>query len=127
MCRQFGTVLVVLYTATPTKGWENHMSIIGERVRRERIRRQLPQAEAGVLFGISQPSFHRWESGATKPDAEHFAKLGDFLGCTVDEVWAMVFEEAPPVELDRLAATVAVLAADVARLSRQVRSLLNIQ
>ena len=99
------------------------MSVLGEQLRRERTRRGMRQQEAAALFGVSQPSYHRWEAGTNHPDAQFFRLLAEFLGCTIDEVWSMVFREEPPASLGQIKTQVDELRAQIAELRAAIADL----
>lgn len=77
-------------------------SELGERLRRERVRRRETQDQTATRFKVSQPSYHRWESGETNPNDKHFGEIANFLGCKTDEVWKMVYQGVEPTSLDGL-------------------------
>jgi transcriptional regulator with XRE-family HTH domain len=97
---------------------------LGERLRRERTRRRERQIDAASRFKISQPSYHRWESGANDPDDAQFAEVANYLGIKVDEVWELVHGESPdPTSLEGLRNQVAGLERDIDDLRTLVREL----
>ena len=92
------------------------MSQLGEALRRERQRRSEKQRDTARRFGVSQPSYHRWESGASVPADEQRQAIANFLGVTVQELWEMIHRSASPTTLDGLQAEVAELKRDIADL-----------
>ncbi len=99
------------------------MSKLGELLRRERTRRGERQVDAAARFGISQASYHRWESGENRPSDEQFATVGNFLGLHVDDVWKLVHHGEEPTSLDATRQEVAELKRDVADLRAVVAEL----
>lgn len=73
---------------------------LGERLRRERLRRRELQNVTADRFGISQPNYSRWESGEYRVGQSHFAEVAEFLGLKIEEVWTMANGETPPTSLD---------------------------
>lgn len=98
------------------------MSELGERLRRERVRRGDRQMDVAARMGISQPSYHRWEVGENYPDDRQFAKVAGYLGCTTEEVWRMVHGDEAPASLSRVQDDVEALRRDVEDL-RELRRL----
>lgn len=90
------------------------MSIeLGEMLRRERIRRKERQRDTAARFGVSQPSYAKWESG-TRPDDSRLADIASFLGLQLEEVWRMTHGASKaPATLDELRARMADLERDV--------------
>lgn len=65
---------------------------LGTRLREERRERGESQRTTAPRFGISQPGYARWESGENNPDDSQYDAVASFLGCDVDEVWAMIHD-----------------------------------
>ena len=80
------------------------MTYFGEALRRERHRRNEKQRDTARRFKVSQPSYHRWESGASVPADEHRHAVAEFLGVTVQDVWEMIHDKAPPATVEALQA-----------------------
>lgn len=76
-----------------------------------------------MRFDVSQPSYHRWESGESVPADEHRHEVAEFLGITVQEVWEMIHEKAPPTSLEALQAEVAELKRDIGDLKVQFQAI----
>lgn len=66
------------------------VSTLGEALRRERQRRGELQRDAAERFGVSQPSYHRWEAGDSAPADESRHAIAEYLGITVQEVWELL-------------------------------------
>jgi len=99
---------------------------LGEALRRERTRRKERQADAATRFGVSQPSYHRWESGENRPDDAQFADVARYLGMTVAEVWELVHgADAAPVSLEALRGQVAAVERDLADVREMVRRIVS--
>jgi transcriptional regulator with XRE-family HTH domain len=96
---------------------------LGERLRRERLRRKERQEETADRFGVSQPNYSRWENGEYKVSQGHFAEVAEFLGVTVAEVWTMVNSEEPPTSLEIVRQEVEALKRDVTDLRSQIGAL----
>ncbi|MBE6144128.1 MAG: helix-turn-helix transcriptional regulator [Firmicutes bacterium] len=56
--------------------------LIGERIKQERIKRGLTQAELGNLLGVSKVSICGYETGARTPTVDTFLRLIDILSLT---------------------------------------------
>lgn len=63
---------------------------IGSLLRAERAKRAETQATAAARFGITQPSYGRWEAGRHDPSDEHFDTIASYLGVEVGAVWQAV-------------------------------------
>lgn len=101
-------------------------SELGELLRRERTRRSERQVDTAARFGITQPSYHRWERGDSRPDDAHFAEVARFLGIKVDEVWQLVHGASPePTSLNQLREQVDGLQRDIDDLRTLVRELMH--
>jgi|GEM_PF-5638555 len=92
---------------------------VGEALRRERLRRGENQRQAATRFGVSQPSFYRWESGDTVPSDEHRREIAAYLGLSGDDFFKLLHREEP-VSFTSLEARVHDLERDV----RELRSAL---
>lgn len=90
---------------------------LGERIRRERRRRDERQVDTAARFGVSQATLHRWESGVNKPDVSQFAAVADYLGMSVDEVYFLAMEAPKPSTLTGLQSEVDTLRRDLAVLA----------
>lgn len=97
---------------------------LGERLRRERTRRDERQIDAANRFGISQPSYYRWESGEARPDDSQFELIGRYIGVPVDEVWELLHgEKAEPPSLTGLREQIGSVERDVADLKATINEL----
>lgn len=86
---------------------------LGEMLRRERMRRKERQRDTCARFGVSQPSYAKWESG-TRPDDSRLADIASFLGLQLEEVWRMTHGESKaPATLDELRVKMADLERDI--------------
>ena len=99
------------------------MSAFGEALRRERSRRKERQRDTAARFGVSQPSYHRWESGENLPDDELRQKVAEYLGITVGEVWELMHNESAPASLEALHQDIADLQRDIADIREQLRAM----
>jgi transcriptional regulator with XRE-family HTH domain len=96
---------------------------LGERLRRERLRRKERQEETAERFGVSQPNYSRWENGEYRVSQGHFAKVAEFLGLTVAEVWTMANSEEPPTSLEMVRQEIDALKRDISDLRGQIGTL----
>jgi len=98
-------------------------SRLGERLRRERLRRNELQAPAAARFNVTQPSYSRWESGKIFPDEKHYSDIAQYLGLTVEEVWSLMNDGDPrPISLDSLKSEIADLKRDIVDLRKQLET-----
>jgi len=101
------------------------MSQLGEALRRERQRRGEKQRDTARRFEVSQPSYHRWESGVSSPSDEHRYAVAEFLGVTVQELWEMIHHEAPPASLEALQGEVAAIKRDIEDLKVMLQTIVE--
>lgn len=87
------------------------MSELGSSLLTVRTTRGETQAEVARLFGITQPSYHRWEAGTNNPDARHFADIAKYLQVDVGQVWTLV--HSPVEQTETLADQVGALEAAI--------------
>ncbi|WP_116996284.1 helix-turn-helix domain-containing protein [Desertimonas flava] len=100
---------------------------LGERLRRERLRRKERQIDTAERFGIHQASYARWETGHNRPDDDRFAVIADYLGLEIEEVWSLVHKDAPePTSLDGLNRRVDEMARDIADLRSLIGELRSV-
>ncbi|MGI9606786.1 MAG: helix-turn-helix transcriptional regulator [Acidimicrobiales bacterium] len=92
----------------------------GEALQRERRRRGENQRETAERFGVSQPSYHRWERGDSHPDDKHKHAIAEFLGITVQDVWELQHNATDPLSFTLLNDRVSALERDVEDLKRQL-------
>ncbi len=71
-------------------------SELGQRLHEERLRRREPEAAAATFFGVSQASYHRWESGQHEPKPQRYRALADYLGTDVADVATTIRGESGP-------------------------------
>ncbi|MBB5371653.1 MULTISPECIES: helix-turn-helix transcriptional regulator [unclassified Janthinobacterium] len=65
-------------------------------LKKHRLLAGLTQAEVAIAMGIAQPSYQRWETGATKIPKNSIRKLAKVLGTTIAEI------EGTPLPFDYL-------------------------
>ena len=82
------------------------MSELGERIRRERLRRGERQIDTAERFDVSQATLHRWEAGLNRPDVERLAAVADYLGMKVDEIYHLAMDTPMPISLTNVQAEV---------------------
>ncbi len=86
----------------------------GARLREARRRRGETQTDAAARFGVTQPSYSRWELGQSSPSVEQFDALAGFLGMTPDEFDRLLQGTIDPLDAVR---------AELAELQREVAEL----
>jgi len=101
------------------------MNSLGEALRRERQRRSELQRDAASRFGVSQPSYHRWESGESVPADESRQAVAEYLGMTIQEVWELIYDTAPPISLESVQQDVAEIRRELADLKRKIDELVT--
>jgi transcriptional regulator with XRE-family HTH domain len=60
-----------------------------------RKRHQHRQVDAAAHFGVGQSSYARWELGDAVPDVRHYARMADYLGVTIADVWTALNARHP--------------------------------
>jgi transcriptional regulator with XRE-family HTH domain len=81
---------------------------IGERIKRQRLRRGYTQTELAERSGVKQSLISRLEGGTRdNPSADVLRRLATTLGCTTDYLVGMHEDEQPEL----LAAAVALVGA----------------
>lgn len=88
-------------------------TMLAEALRRERVRRHERQEDTAARFGISQPSYWRWEAGKGLPNDRFFAAVADFLGMTTEEVWQLAYGDEKPQSLSNLTEMISGLQRDI--------------
>lgn len=63
--------------------------LVGQRIRRRRIKRQKRQVELANLLYVSQSKVSRWESGLSEPDHYERQALAHVLGGSPGDYHAM--------------------------------------
>ena len=59
---------------------------IKDRLKCERIRKDLNQTELAKLLNVSKQTVSNWENGNRIPDTLTLSKLADFFNCSVDYI-----------------------------------------
>jgi len=62
------------------------MSVIGEQIKKYRIRKKYTQENLGSMIGVTTQAVSKWERGGT-PDAEILPQLADALGVSIDALF----------------------------------------
>lgn len=62
------------------------MSVIGEQIKKYRIKKGITQEQLGQLIGVTTQGVSRWERGGT-PDAEILPRLSEVLGVSIDSLF----------------------------------------
>lgn len=72
-----------------------------EQLKQQRTIRNENQTVAGRRFGVTQPTFARWERGMT-PNDSMVPHLAHFLGVTTADVWQLVHSTIRPTSRQAL-------------------------
>jgi len=59
---------------------------IKDRLKYERLRKDLNQTEMAKLLNVSKQTVSNWENGNRIPDTLTLSKLADFFNCSVDYI-----------------------------------------
>lgn len=62
------------------------MSMIGTKLARLRKQKGLSQDEVATRLQVSQPAYHKWESGLSKPTNENILKICEVFEIDVEEL-----------------------------------------
>ncbi len=62
------------------------MAEIRDRLKCERLRKDLNQTELAKLLNVSKQTVSNWENGNRIPDTLTLSKLADFFNCSVDYI-----------------------------------------
>lgn len=101
-------------TTRSTLPWSDALAA---RLREARRRRDETQTEAAARFGITQPSYSRWELGQSSPSEQHLDALASFLGMAPDDLDRLLGREADGDDpLEAVRAELAALQREVAEL-----------
>ena len=57
------------------------------RIRELRIKKNLTQTEIANVTNVGQSAVAAWESGKSRPRAEHLPILAKILECSIDELF----------------------------------------
>ncbi len=78
--------------------------LIGENIRRIRLKRNLTQEEMAAHLGISFQSVSKWERGDGYPDITMLPALANYFGISVDELLGMneIAKKAQYNEINRM-------------------------
>lgn len=58
--------------------------IIGERIKKERLEKDLNQPELAKKLSVAKGTVSNWENGYRSPDSEMLSKLANFFNVTTD-------------------------------------------
>lgn len=108
---------------TTRKGKPTMSTPLGEALRRERRSRGMTQADMSNRLEITQPAYHRWESGKANPSDAYWTELADFLGLDMDSFVALMRDVEPPTTQRELVDRVARLERALQDLHQQFREL----
>ncbi|EJP6472774.1 helix-turn-helix transcriptional regulator [Clostridium sporogenes] len=62
------------------------MAEIKDRLKYERLRKDLNQTELSKILNVSKQTVSNWENGNRIPDTLTLSKLADFYNCSVDYI-----------------------------------------
>ncbi|ACA57239.1 helix-turn-helix transcriptional regulator [Clostridium botulinum] len=62
------------------------MAEIKDRLKYERLRKDLNQTELAKILNVSKQTVSNWENGNRIPDTLTLSKLADFFNCSVDYI-----------------------------------------
>lgn len=65
-------------------------SVVGERIRKLREKKNMTQTELAEILGVSRQAVNNYETGDAKPGDELRVKLCQILGCDIVKLF---FEE----------------------------------
>lgn len=97
-----------------------------EALRRERVRRGENQRQTAARFGVSQPSYFRWETGDTLPRDQHWSQVAGFLGMSVDDLYFLIHDEEPPSSHTNLDERMSALERDIVDIKEQFDQLIRV-
>lgn len=60
------------------------MAEIKNKIRTERLKKELNQTELAKILNVSKQTVSNWENGNRIPDTLTLSKLADFFSCSVD-------------------------------------------
>ncbi len=60
---------------------------VAENLKKYRLNKQLTQAEASEILGVSTKSISKWECGLTLPDASMLPKIAKAYAIMIDDEW----------------------------------------
>ncbi len=61
-------------------------SHIGRRIREERIKRGMSQAELGALIGVTYQQLHKYESGVNRTSSSRLFQIANVLSVDISEL-----------------------------------------
>ena len=60
------------------------MKTLGNTINKIRTEAKLTQEQFSQIFGVSQQSVQRWESGVSSPDLEKVIMISKYFGISLD-------------------------------------------
>ena len=60
------------------------MDKLKDRIKKERLKKELNQPQLAKIMSVSKQTVSNWENGNRIPDTLTLSKLADFFGCSVD-------------------------------------------
>jgi len=98
------------------------MTAFSEALRRERLRRGENQRHVAARFGVSQPSYYRWENGEATPRDKYRPAVAAYLGLDSPRLTKLLYETEEPATYTEMMERIAALERDVADLKEQLRT-----
>ncbi|KMQ59540.1 hypothetical protein ACM46_20895 [Chryseobacterium angstadtii] len=62
------------------------MSTIGTKLARLRRKKGFSQDEVAARLNVSQPAYHKWETGLSRPTDEHIMKICELFEIEIEEL-----------------------------------------
>lgn len=62
------------------------MSTLSTKLSRMRNKKGFSQDEVAAKLNVSQPAYHKWETGLTRPTNENLAKICDLFEIDIEEL-----------------------------------------
>lgn len=81
----------------------SEVELIGQRIKRERLKREMTQRDLAVSVGVGVPHVSKIEAGRENPSDDLLRKMADVLACDFDELLLVARRIAPDL-MEELAA-----------------------
>ena len=90
------------HAVKPIMGVMDVIEPIGQRIRRERLKRSMTQRDLAEQVGVGAPHISKIEAGRESPSDELLRSVAEVLDCNFDEL-LLAARRMPPDLMDRLA------------------------
>ena len=90
------------HTISPIMEIMDDIEPIGQRIRRERLKRAMTQRELAEEVGVGAPHISKIEAGRESPSDELLRSIAEILDCNFDEL-LLAARRMPPDLMERLA------------------------